>query len=66
MREVWLIDSFLKRLFVSRVEKKVEELDVLHKTHLSRPNLDDEDGEERNIQKLTQEATTVSSDKLYT
>ncbi|XP_023347674.1 syntaxin-16 [Eurytemora carolleeae] len=44
---------------ISRVEKKVEELDVLHKTHLSRPNLDDEDGEERNIQKLTQEATTM-------
>ena len=64
MRKVWLIDSYLKIWVVSRVEKKVEELDVLHKTHLSRPNLDDEDGEERNIQKLTQEATTVSSDKL--
>ena len=43
-----------------RVEKKVEELDGLHKRHLSRPNLDEDGGEETKIQKLTQEATAVS------
>ena len=48
-----------KRINV-RVEKKVEELDGLHKRHLSRPNLDEDGGEETKIQKLTQEATAVS------
>ena len=42
-----------------RVEKKVEELESLHRKHLSRPNFDDESGEERTIQKLTQETTQV-------
>ena len=47
-------------MFCCRVEKKVEELDHLHKRHLSRPNFDDEDGEEeKNIQKITQETTAV-------
>jgi len=47
---------------ISRVEKKVEELDHLHKRHLSRPNFDDEDGEEeKNIQRITQETTAMFS-----
>jgi len=46
---------------ISRVEKKVEELDILHKRHLSRPNLDDDDGEDKHIQKLTQETTSMFS-----
>jgi len=46
---------------ISRVEKKVEELDGLHKRHLSRPNLDEDGGEETKIQKLTQEATAMFS-----
>ena len=49
-----------------RVEKKVEELDSLHKRHLSRPTFDDDAGEENNIQKLTQETTSVSKEILYT
>jgi len=46
---------------ISRVERKVEELDALHRKHLSRPNFDDseENGEERTIQKLTQETTSM-------
>ena len=52
---------FFKLLFICsfRVEKKVEELESLHRKHLSRPNFDDESGEERTIQKLTQETTQV-------
>jgi len=46
---------------ISRVEKKVEELDSLHKRHLSRPTFDDDAGEENNIQKLTQETTSMFS-----
>jgi len=46
---------------ISRVERKVEELDVLHKKHLSRPNFDEDGAEERSIQKITQETTSMFS-----
>jgi len=46
---------------ISRVERKVEELDILHKKHLSRPNFDEEATEERSIQKITQETTSMFS-----
>lgn len=46
---------------ITRVESKVKELDILHKRHLSRPTLDDTDEEEKLIDKLTQEATSLFS-----
>lgn len=46
---------------ITRVENKVKELDQLHKRHLSRPTLDDTDEEEKTIDKLTQETTSLFS-----
>jgi len=46
---------------ITRVESKVSELYLLHKRHLSRPTLDDTDEEEKHIDKLTQETTSLFS-----
>ena len=48
------------------MENKVKELDQLHKRHLSRPTLDDTDEEEKTIDKLTQETTSVRTKCLTT
>ena len=46
---------------MTRVEGRVAELASLHIKHLSRPGLEDGDQEERAIQKLTQEITSLFS-----
>ena len=45
---------------MSRLESKVEQLDALHKSHLSRPTLDDDSQQETEIRALTRDITEVS------
>ena len=42
-------------------EARVAELDTMHRALLNRPGMEDGDAEERNIQRLTQETTTLFS-----
>jgi syntaxin 16 len=44
---------------ISRIQKKMKELSVLHDRHLHRPTLDDSEEEERSIELLTDEITQM-------
>ena len=46
---------------MTRVKKKVDHLDELHKAHLRRPAFDESTEDEDKIEALTKEVTQVSS-----
>lgn len=58
---IW-IDKFESAQFIlSKIGPKMEELEILHKRHLLRPMLSEEEGEEKEIDEMSQEITRLIS-----
>ncbi|XP_063705307.1 syntaxin-16 [Culicoides brevitarsis] len=58
---IW-IDKFEAGQFIlSKIDPKMEELEVLHKRHLVRPMLSEDDSEEKEIEEMSQEVTRLIS-----